>query len=58
MIPVEEAQARIRRALAPLPVEWVHVDRAHGRVLAAALSAERDQPAADVSAMDGYAVRA
>lgn len=58
MIAVEEAEARIRAALAPLPVEWVHVDRAHGRVLGGDLAARRDQPAADVSAMDGYAVRA
>jgi molybdopterin molybdotransferase len=58
VIPVEEAEARIRAALAPLPVEWVHVDAARGRVLGADLAAVRDQPAADVSAMDGYAVRA
>ncbi len=58
MIPVEEAEARIRSALAPLPLEWVHVDAAHGRVLGDELVARRDQPAADVSAMDGYAVRA
>jgi molybdopterin molybdotransferase len=58
VIPVEEAEARIRRALTPLPVEWVHVDAAHGRVLGDTLAAQRDQPAADVSAMDGYAVRA
>lgn len=58
MIPVAEAEARIRAALTPLPTEWVHVDAAHGRVLADELAARRDQPAADVSAMDGYAVRA
>jgi molybdopterin molybdotransferase len=58
VIAVEEAEARIRAALAPLPVEWLHVDAAHGRVLGADLAARRDQPAADVSAMDGYAVRA
>jgi molybdopterin molybdotransferase len=58
LIPVEDAEARIRDALVPLPVEWVHVDTALGRVLGAALAAARDQPAADVSAMDGYAVRA
>jgi molybdopterin molybdotransferase len=58
VIPVEKAEARIRSALAPLPLEWVHVDAARGRVLGADLAAVRDQPAADVSAMDGYAVRA
>lgn len=58
MIAVEEALARIEAALTPLPLEWVHVDHARGRVLGADLVARRDQPAADVSAMDGYAVRA
>ena len=58
MIPVAEAEARVRDALMPTPAEWVHVSRAAGRVLAQDLAARRDQPAADVSAMDGYAVRA
>jgi molybdopterin molybdotransferase len=58
VIAVEEALARIEAALAPLPLEWVHVDHARGRVLGVDLAARRDQPAADVSAMDGYAVRA
>ena len=42
----------------PLPAETVPLDEAHGRVLAADLAALRTQPPADVSAMDGYAVRA
>ena len=33
------------------------LDEAAGRVLAAALTADRDSPPADASAMDGYAVR-
>ncbi len=58
MIPVAEAEARIRAALSPLPTAWVGVAQAAGRVLAERLAARRDQPAADISAMDGYAVRA
>lgn len=56
-LPLEEAQARLI-ALAPvMPVERLPVDAAIGRYLAAPLSARRTQPPADLSAMDGYAVR-
>jgi molybdopterin molybdotransferase len=58
LLPVAEAQARILDGVAPLPVEMVALDQADGRVLAADLLARRTQPPADVSAMDGYAVRA
>jgi molybdopterin molybdotransferase len=57
MLSVEEAHARIVAAFAPLPLEWVHLAAAAGRVLAQDLIAERDQPPGDTSAMDGYAVR-
>jgi molybdopterin molybdotransferase len=53
---LEEAQARLL-ALAPsLPVETVPAEQALGRFLAADLHAIRTQPAADLSAMDGYAL--
>src|SRR5687767_6458086 len=58
MLAVEEALARVAAAIAPLPLEWVHLAAAHGRVLAEDLVATRDQPPLPVSAMDGYAVRA
>jgi molybdopterin molybdotransferase len=58
MLAVEEAHARIVAAFAPLPGEWVHLAAAAGRVLTQDLITERDQPPADTSAMDGYAVRA
>ena len=55
---LEEAQARLL-ALAPvLAVEHLAVDEALGRYLAAPLTARRTQPAADLSAMDGYAIAA
>ncbi|MBM3595975.1 MAG: molybdopterin molybdotransferase MoeA [Alphaproteobacteria bacterium] len=54
---LEDAQARLI-ALAPLmPVETLPVDDAIGRYLATPLAARRTQPPADLSAMDGYAVR-
>ncbi|MDR1854382.1 MAG: molybdopterin molybdotransferase MoeA [Azoarcus sp.] len=55
---VAEAQACILEKLAPLGVEQVVLERALGRVLAADVLANRDLPPCDVSAMDGYAVRA
>jgi molybdopterin molybdotransferase len=58
MLAVEGALARITAAFRPLPAEWVHLGGGLGRVLAQDLVATRDQPPQDVSAMDGYAVRA
>ncbi len=58
MISVEEALERITAAFRPLPSEWVSLTEAGGRVLAEDLVASRDQPHQDISAMDGYAVRA
>ena len=57
-MPVAEARARIVEAFEPLPGEQVAVSEALGRVLAAPVVARRTQPPVDVSAMDGYAVRA
>jgi molybdopterin molybdotransferase len=57
-LPLAQAQARLL-ALAPvLPVEWRAVGDAVGYFLAEALPARRDQPAAPLSAMDGFAMRA
>lgn len=58
MIPVEEAQARVLEAAKPTGVEIVMLAEAHGRTLAEPIVARRTQPPADMSAMDGYAVRA
>ncbi len=58
MISVEEARARIIAGLAPVGAETVGLSAAHGRVLAAPVLARVAHPPADVSAMDGYAVRA
>ncbi|MEM9625084.1 MAG: gephyrin-like molybdotransferase Glp [Pseudomonadota bacterium] len=58
MIPVEEALNRITKAFTPLASEWVALANGRGRVLSQDLVAPRDQPHQDISAMDGYAVRA
>ena len=58
MIALEEARARILGALSPTPAETVALPEAWGRVTARPIVARVTQPPADVSAMDGYAVRA
>ncbi|PEQ13405.1 molybdopterin molybdenumtransferase MoeA [Novosphingobium sp. PC22D] len=57
-IPLTEAQARLLALADPLTVEHVDIEGSVGRYLAEDLQARRTQPAADLSAMDGYAVRA
>ena len=58
MLSVEDARAQILAVFKPLPAEIVSVERALGRVLAQDVSARVTQPPRDISAMDGYAVRA
>jgi molybdopterin molybdotransferase len=58
MISVEEARARILDALKPTPAEVVALAEAWNRVTAAPVVARLTQPPVDVSAMDGYALRA
>jgi len=58
LMSVAEALRQVLEHAAPLSSETVPLADAYGRVLAADLSAQRTQPPADVSAMDGYAVRA
>src|SRR5262245_16461941 len=58
MISVEEARTRILAALHPTPAEIVALADAWSRVTAAPVIARLTQPPADVSAMDGYALRA
>ncbi len=58
MISVAEALSRILGPIRPLPTEVVPIARARGRALAEDVRARVTQPPKDVSAMDGYAVRA
>ncbi len=55
-LPLEEAQARLLALAGLLSVERVDAAAALGRYLAEPLTARRTQPAANLSAMDGYAV--
>src|SRR5262245_49482589 len=57
LLSVRDAHARVIAAFSPLPAETVSVADAAGRVLANAPRARLTQPPADLSAMDGYAVR-
>ncbi|WP_025322519.1 molybdopterin molybdotransferase MoeA [Deferrisoma camini] len=57
MIPVLDAVEIILGAVGPMPPEKVSILEAHGRVLAEEVTAPRDLPPHDNSAMDGYAVR-
>ena len=56
LLPVAEAQARLLALGERLPVEELPVSACSGRWLARDLLALRDQPWADLSAMDGYAI--
>ena len=58
MISVAEARSRILEKLRPVPTETVALAQAWGRVLGAPVHARLTQPPSDVSAMDGYALRA
>ncbi len=58
LLSVADALARVLKDAAPLPSEQTTLLEAHGRVLAADVAALRTQPPQDLSAMDGYAVRA
>jgi molybdopterin molybdotransferase len=57
LLSVADALQRVLEHATPLPAEEVPLADAAGLVLAYSLAARRTQPPADVSAMDGYAVR-
>jgi len=56
MISVEEALSALFALASPLDTEVVPLSEANGRVLAAPLTAKRNQPPFAASAMDGYAI--
>ncbi len=58
MISVAEARERILSAIRPTGAEEITVAHAVGRVLAQDVAARTTHPPANVSAMDGYALRA
>lgn len=56
-LPLDEAQARLLAMAPPLPAELLPVGEVAGRYLAQPVIARRTQPPADLSSMDGYAMR-
>ena len=58
LLPVDEARTRILDSLTPKPAQTLDIKDALGRILAEPLHARLTLPERDVSAMDGYAVRA
>lgn len=57
LLPVAEAQARLLALATPVSIETVNLRDAAGRWAAEDIVALRTQPAHDLSAMDGYAIR-
>ncbi|MEM8799545.1 MAG: gephyrin-like molybdotransferase Glp [Pseudomonadota bacterium] len=58
LMSLEEARARAQAVGTLCPVETYRVREAHARTLAEPIYARHNQPGADLSAMDGYAVKA
>lgn len=56
LLQVEDAQARLLALCDPLPSEKVSFSECFGRYTSDDIVAQRDQPAAPLSAMDGYAI--
>jgi molybdopterin molybdotransferase len=57
LLPVAEAQSRLLALAEPVDVEHCALVDAAGRWAAGDIAALRTQPAADLSSMDGYAIR-
>lgn len=57
MIALEDAQRRLLALASPVPAETIPLHTAAGRYAACDVVARRTQPARDLSAMDGYAIR-
>ena len=57
LLPVEEAQARLLALRDRMPSEKISFSECLGRYTSDDIIARRDQPAAPLSAMDGYAIR-
>lgn len=57
LLPVADAQTRLLALAPPIAIERVPLAFAAGRWAATDVAALRTQPAADLSAMDGYAIR-
>lgn len=54
---LEQSIQTIAASIEPTSTEVISWDEARGRILGEVIAADRDNPAIDVSAMDGYALR-
>jgi molybdopterin molybdotransferase len=57
LLPISDAQSRLFAMARAVASEYAPIGQAAGRWAAADIVARRTQPAADLSAMDGYAIR-
>lgn len=57
LMPLEDAQKRVIGLARPMSSETLPIAQLTGRYLAEDILAKRSQPAGDMSAMDGYAIR-
>jgi molybdopterin molybdotransferase len=57
VIELAQAQARLLELANPLPTKLLAIKDSYGRYLAQDVNAVRNQPAANLSAMDGFAIR-
>lgn len=57
LLPLEEAQQRLLNLANPMPLQNLSITQSLGYYLAEPLVSRRSQPAAALSAMDGYALR-
>ncbi len=57
LLPLDQAQSRLLALAVPVPEETAPLAEAAGRWAARDVAALRTQPASDLSAMDGYAIR-
>ncbi len=56
LLDLEQAQRRLLTFVSPGPTLWLDTNEAFGHFLSEDITAQRTQPSADLSAMDGYAI--
>ena len=57
MITVNQAVSIIKSSVVQLKTEYINVENAINRILAADIKSKADSPPFDMSSMDGYAVK-
>ena len=57
MITVSQAVSIIKSSVVQLKTEYINIENAIGRILAADIKSKADNPPFDMSSMDGYAIK-